>query len=154
MEHPIKRLLLLLAVNRYCEQSQKDTMLGTGSSLTEVKEAEVNPNRKHALVISLSRGHDRGDTSLVYCLKIDCDFEEEESVRVLGGPFRLYNNDGWYIWQNEDLRDNEIKVGSIISYQFVKAFRSRRYLTNTGKKLVSPTACWCIHRLNYQIEGL
>ncbi len=94
------------------------------------------PDEEEAVVISLPRYHDQGHTSLVICLKI-CYDENKEIAGVSGRPCRLHKGDGSHIWSDEELRDNNIQVESIISYRRKKVRRSRHYLSNTGKKLVS-----------------
>ncbi|KAL9971086.1 hypothetical protein ACROYT_G023572 [Oculina patagonica] len=103
----------------------------------ESSSRELYPDEKKGIVISKARAHDQGQTSLVYGLKIVLDSQDEENARVLGNPFRLEDEDGRYIWYNKELRDdeNEIEVGSIISYRLHKPFQERRYVGNTKKKL-------------------
>ena len=84
-----------------------------------------NPGERKAVVISLARANDRGDTTVVLCL-------DKSGMR---DPFRLSNQGGRYIWSNQELRDNGIEVGSIISYQ--SCDRGCLYSGNTGKKVVS-----------------
>ncbi|XP_078368668.1 uncharacterized protein LOC144652516 isoform X2 [Oculina patagonica] len=109
-----------------------------------MSDPKFNPEKGQAVVISLPRYHDQGHTSLVICLKICCD-ENKEIAGVSGKPTRLYDGDGSHIWSNEKLIDNNIQVGSIISYRLHKSYKNRRYLSNTGKKLETSKVLSLLH---------
>ncbi|KAL9978331.1 hypothetical protein ACROYT_G015831 [Oculina patagonica] len=111
---------------------------------TTMSDPKFNPEKGQAVVISLPRYHDQGHTSLVICLKICCD-ENKEIAGVSGKPTRLYDGDGSHIWSNEKLIDNNIQVGSIISYRLHKSYKNRRYLSNTGKKLETSKVLSLLH---------
>ena len=88
----------------------------------------------YASVIGIAKAHDQGHTSTVRCLKI-CDSwsdRNEEPIRMYGTPFSLNNEDGMFIWQNRNLRDHGIEVGSIVEIDEHGSF-----MKNTGKKMVS-----------------
>ena len=85
-----------------------------------------------AVVIGLSKAHYREDTSIPYCLKVLGNGE------VTGYPFRLHNEDGRYIWENEQLRHRSITQGSLITFKRPRGgFINPCYTENTGKSLVS-----------------
>ena len=96
-----------------------------------------NPGERKAVVISLARANDRGDTTVVLCL-------DKSGMR---DPFRLSNQGGRYIWSNQELRDNGIEVGSIISYQ--SCYRGCLYSGNTGKKVVSLALSLCLSTYHF-----
>ena len=87
------------------------------------------PNR--AVVIGLSQ-YER-DKSLVYCLEV---FENEEFT---GSPFRLYKEDGGYVWENKQLRLQKITLGSFIVFERKRTGNSSNhcYLENTKTIWVS-----------------
>ena len=106
------------------------------SQHTTMSLSKLHPGYKKAVVISFAKGDE--STKLVYCLKVESD--KSKSARVLGNPFRLHNKVGRYIWPTGELIHNNIEVGSIILYQpyrLHEAYKSGRFLSNTGKKLVS-----------------
>ena len=80
---------------------------------------------QEAVVISRARANDRGDCTVVFCL----------NKNGAGNPFRLRNQCDRYIWSNEELRNNGIKDGSIITYQSCNAVCL--YSGNTGDRVVS-----------------
>lgn len=86
----------------------------------------------YASVIAIAKAHDKGHTSTVRCLKIRDSWDYEELIPIYGTPFPLYNKDRLYIWQNSNLRDNGIEVGSIVE---IDEWGS--YMKNTEKKMVS-----------------
>ena len=89
----------------------------------------------YASVIAIAKAHDKGHTSTVRCLKIRDSWSDrnyEELIPIFGTPFPLYNKDRLYIWQNSNLRDNGIEVGSIVEVDEHGSF-----MKNTGKKMVS-----------------
>ena len=88
----------------------------------------------YAIVIGIAKAHDQGHTSTVRCLNIcdSCSDRNEERIRIYGTPFPLYNEDRLFIWQNRNLRDNGIEVGSIVEIDDRDS-----YVKNTGKKMVS-----------------
>lgn len=93
------------------------------------EDTTLRPNR--AVVIGLSQ-YER-DKSLVYCLEV---FENEEFT---GSPFRLYTEDGGYVWENKQLRLQEITLGSLIVFERKRTGNSSNhcYLVNTKTILVS-----------------
>ncbi|KAL9971090.1 hypothetical protein ACROYT_G023576 [Oculina patagonica] len=107
---------------------------------------ELDPDEEQAVVISLSRDHDQECSSFVFCLKIVRDFQNDESAGVMGNPFRLEGSS--YIWPNDELKDNNIEVGSIISYRLQKPFQKPRYLGNTGNKLDTSKVFSCLYLAN------
>lgn len=78
-----------------------------------------------AVVICLARANDQGNTSLIFCL----------SRSGKTGPFQLRNRNSRYIWRNQDLRENPIEVGSVITYK--RFYHYCLFTGNTGKKVVS-----------------
>ena len=69
-----------------------------------ISSPNFDPSEQEAVVISLARANDQGHTTLVFCL-------------AESGPFRLRNQNNRYIWPNQELRENGIDVGSIVTYQ-------------------------------------
>lgn len=125
-------------------------MLGPGSSQSS---PELNTPERHAVVLDISRGHDKGFSALVFCLELVWDFQNSVSAYPVGHPFRLYNADGKYIWLNQELRNRGIAVGSIISCR--KGTEKWVYSGNTGKKMVSRTynvlLAWISRECNYVV---
>ena len=78
-----------------------------------------------AVVISLARAGLQGRNVIVVCL----------DKSGTSDPFALRNQDGSRIWRKKELREIDIRVGSVISYQTV--FQRFRYSGNTGIKVVS-----------------
>lgn len=80
-----------------------------------------------AVVIALSKAHDQGHTSCVFCLWLRR--ADKEGYHVTGIPFRLFDKCGRYIWKNIDIRDAGIERGSIIvvdeKKMFVKTTKER-----------------------------
>ena len=94
-----------------------------------------------AVIISLARGNHQGYSSLVYCLNVSC--QKEQQPRCNGEPFLLYHIDrdyrlSLYAWPNQKLREASysLELGSIISYRR----QDQTFIANTGKKMVS-TLC-------------
>lgn len=83
--------------------------------------SNLRADKRKVVVISLAKANDQGHTSLVFCL----------SKSGKTGPFRLRNRSGRYIWRNQELRENRIKVGSVITQH------GCFFTGNTGKKVVS-----------------
>lgn len=102
------------------------TMLGSA------KPSSPNFEPGKAVVISLARADDQRHTTVVFCL-------DENGAR---DPFRLRNQDDRLFWANQELRENGIGVGSIISYErCTQCNEGCLYLENTRKKVekvVSP----------------
>ena len=86
--------------------------------------------RTRCAVIALSKAHDHGHTSCVYCLKIRRDKERNPVVK--GNPFRLFDPSGLYIWKNDDLREASIEEGSIIIVD-----QNKKFVKNTKENMVS-----------------
>lgn len=78
-----------------------------------------------AVIIALAKADDKGDTSTLYCLAI-----VGEEFRVSGKLFRLYNRRGSYIWQNEDLRKENLSLGAVIRHD-----DNCWYFKNTTKQM-------------------
>lgn len=92
-------------------------------------DVEMHPVEKWlscAVVITLSKAHDQGHTSCVFCLRLGRD---KERNHVTGNPFRLFDKRLRYIWKNIDIRDAGIETGSIIvvhvNNMFVKTTEER-----------------------------
>lgn len=77
----------------------------------DVEMLPVKKRPRRAVVITLSKAHDQGHTSCVFCLRLRRD---KERIHVTGNPFRLFNKRGLYIWKNIDIRNAGIEEGSII----------------------------------------
>ena len=91
----------------------------------------------HGVIIAIAKANDKGHTSTVYCMDVAVDFQNEE-YRVFGKPFRLHNKDGRYIWCNHYLRNERLKVESIVSYTNKNTrFKDIRYCKNTKLQMVS-----------------
>ena len=87
--------------------------------------SNLRADKRKVVVICLAKANDQGHTSLVFCL----------SKSGKTGPFRLRNRNGRYIWRNQDLRENRIEVGSVITYK--RFYHGRFFTENTGNKVVS-----------------
>lgn len=99
-----------------CIKMSNSKMLVTSPSYT-----------RNAVLIGLGKAHNRGGTSTVYCLELG-------KVHVQGRPFRLERlnrNRGLYIWDNDFIRDQDIKEGSIVSFQ------GSWFVGNTDETMVS-----------------
>ena len=86
---------------------------------------------RKAVVFGLGKADNRGGTSTVYCLELVQDHANKGKVHVQGRPFRLYDNNWWYIWDNDFIRYQDIQEGSIVSFQ------GSRFVGNTGETMVS-----------------
>lgn len=95
----------------------------------------VKKRTRWAVVIVLSKAHDHGHTSCVYCLKLRRD-KEGNHCHVTGNPFRLSlrvsDQSGRYICKNIDLRKEGIEEGSIIVVD-----QDKMFVNNTKEKMVS-----------------
>ena len=88
-----------------------------------------------AVVIALAQGNNEGNSTLVYCMEVLGENEEETRVTsVVGQPFRLSNDAGFYIWKNEQLREEGFTKGTLIYFQ---KSRSYIYCGNVRRMLVS-----------------
>lgn len=94
------------------------------------RDTTLLPNR--AVVIGFSQ-NERDKLLVLYCLEV---FENEEFT---GSPFRLYKKDGRYVWENEELRLQEITLGSLIVFERKRTGNSSNhcYFENTITILVS-----------------
>ena len=77
-----------------------------------------------AVVIALAQGNHEGNSTLVYCLEVFVDLENEEFEETfeIGQSFRLYNKVGqstrWNpIWLNDQLRNEHVTCGTVIFFQ-------------------------------------
>lgn len=95
-----------------------------------------------AVIIGIGKANDKGHTSTVYCLDVIGDFRYGD-CQVFGKPFRLYNKVDRYIWCNQKLRDDRLKVGSIVVYKESENDRCS-YHRNTGEHMVSCEVCSCV----------
>ena len=93
--------------------------------------SDFDPGEEYALVIALSKGHDCGNTSCVFCLKLR-RFDNKERFHAEGDPFRLLDNKWLFIWKNDSLRKLGIDFGSIIIVD-----QLGKFVENTGQKMVS-----------------
>ena len=116
-------------------------MSGDGSSLRS-SFSTFPPNEELAVIISLGKANDKGHTSVVYCLEVVGDLQNRE-FRILGKPFRLYNQHGRYIWCNQQLREERLTVGSIISYMLTS--KSSKYCGNTAVEMVGFSKVFLIY---------
>ena len=99
-----------------------------------------SPGNQLAVLIAIGKANDKGHTSVVYGLEVHAtgDLQTEESLQVIGKPFRLHDDIGHYIWCNHKLREKNLRVGSVI--QFISHNRRRpemRFSRNTTVKMVS-----------------
>ena len=69
-----------------------------------------NAKGGYCVVISISKAHSKGDTSIIHARKID----EGESGE--GQPFRLAKRDFRFIWANEEVTAERIRFGSVVKY--------------------------------------
>ena len=82
--------------------------------------APFTPGVEMAVVIALAQGHHEGNSTLVYCMEVRGDLEDEGEtllISVIGQPFRLSNEAGFYIWKNEQLREKDFTKGTLIYFQ-------------------------------------
>lgn len=94
-----------------------------------------------AVIIAVAKASDKGHTSTVYCLDVIGDFRYGD-CQVFGKPFRLHNVDR-YIWCNQKLRDDRLKVGSIVLYRESEK-NGFSYHRNTGEHMVSCEVCFYV----------
>ena len=85
-----------------------------GARLGEAPIDLDNAEGGYCVVISISKAHSKGDTSIIYGRKIDGDESGE------GQPFRLAKRDFRYIWQNKEVTDEKIRFGSVVKYAQVE----------------------------------
>lgn len=79
--------------------------------LKQVYPDNNNPVIPCCVVIATAKAHGTGGTSLLYASKLDGD------VFIEGDPIRLLTRNGRrYIWSNEDLTKEKIRVGSVVKY--------------------------------------
>lgn len=90
-----------------------------------------------AVITAIGKANDKGHTSVVYCLEVIGDLQREESLQVIGKPFRLHDDYGLYIWCNHKLRKNNLRVGSVIGFKHGKRRPEMRFCNNTTVKMVS-----------------
>lgn len=90
-----------------------------------------------AVIISIGKANDKGHTSVVYCLEVIGDLQREESLQVIGEPFRLHDDYGLYIWCNHKLRKNNLRVGSVIGLKHGKRRPEMWFCNNTTVRVVS-----------------
>lgn len=95
----------------------------------DVEMLPVKKRPRCAVVITLSKAHDQGHTSCVFCLRLRRD---KERIHVTGNPFRLFDKRGLYIWKNIDIRNAGIEEGSIIVVDTKKMF-----VKTTKERMVS-----------------
>lgn len=90
-----------------------------------------------AVIIAIAKASHEGHSSSVYCLEVIGSFRNGD-CQVFGKPFRLHNEVGRYIWCNRKLRNDRLKVGSIVMY---RGSVNNRYHRNTGEHMVSSEVC-------------
>lgn len=95
-----------------------------------------------AVIIAIGKANNEGHTSTVYCLEVIGDFRSGD-CHVLGKPFRLHNEFDRYIWCNQKLRDDRLKVGSIVLYRESEK-NGFSYHRNTGEHMVSCDVCFYV----------
>ena len=76
------------------------------------------------IVIAIARAGFKGRTSLIYCLNYTHD-------GLKGDPFRLHDRKGLYIWQNNAIRLERIRNGSVLKY--LKSGSKFLYQENTNE---------------------
>ena len=92
---------------------------------------------ENAVIIAIAKANHEGHSSTVYCLEVIGDFRNGD-CHVFGEPFRLHNQLGRYIWCNQQLRNDRLKVGSIVVYS---GSVNNRYSRNTEEQMVSCEVC-------------
>ena len=91
--------------------------------LKQVYPDNNNPVIPCCVVIATAKAHGTGGTSLLYASKLDGDSDIE------GDPIRLWTRNRRYIWSNEDITKENIRVGSVVKY--VKFKEQYIYVGNT-----------------------
>ena len=99
------------------------------SSVFRPVDGENNTIIPCCVVIATAKANSNGQTSVIYAVKLN------RSDGIEGDPFRLSNRGGRYIWINDTIHKERIKVGSIVKYrEFGDLFI---YEGNTKKRMVS-----------------
>ena len=87
------------------------------------------------VILATSKANSHGQTSIIYASKLSKDDAIE------GNPFRVYNRQGRYIWDNRELMKYRIRVGSVLKYvEFggIAVYRAKHQSSN-GRFASFPT---------------
>ena len=80
------------------------------------------------VIIAVSKAHSSGETSIIYCLKLNAVGEVDA---VEGHPFRLSKPNFRYIWDNDEVTTEKIQFGSVVKY--VEVGQEYLYMGNTKR---------------------
>ena len=84
-------------------------MLGNSTCL----DVENNENCNLCVIVTISKAHSSGRTSIIYCMKLNTvDIVDT----VEGHPFRLSKPNFQYIWDNDEVTNENIQFGSVVKY--------------------------------------
>ncbi|KAJ7393290.1 hypothetical protein OS493_006259 [Desmophyllum pertusum] len=94
----------------------------------------------NAVVIALAQfqGNNEGNSTVVYCLEVVGNLENEKEFHVIRQPFPLYNQVGnVVVWSNNQLRNEVVARGTVISFQRIQSasLLCEAYRGNVGKVL-------------------
>ena len=99
-------------------------MLGSSTYL-DVGDVGSNEACNLCVIIAVSKAHSSGKTSIIYCLKLN-------AVGIVeGDPFRLSKPNFRYIWDNDEVADEEIQFGSVVKY--IEVGQEYLYMENTKR---------------------
>ena len=87
-------------------------------------------NSRTCVILCISKAGYEGDTSCLYAAKVD-----DDGSLGRGDPFRLTNNQGRYIWNNNEISMLRIRVGDIVKCHV--AGNQYVYDVKTSKRMVS-----------------
>ncbi|KAJ7393240.1 hypothetical protein OS493_006209 [Desmophyllum pertusum] len=94
---------------------------------------------RNAVVIALAQfqGNNEGNSTVVYCLEVVGNLENEKEFHVIRQPFPLYNQVGNVVWSNNQLRNEVVARGTVISFQRIQSasLLCEAYRGNVGKVL-------------------
>ena len=78
------------------------------------------------VIVAVSKAHSSGETSIIYCLKLNAVGEVIE-----GHPFRLSKPSFRYIWENDEVSTEKIQFVSVVKY--VEIGQEYLYMGNTKR---------------------
>ena len=121
--------------------NMSDVLRSSTSGLFEQTEHEDGC----AVIIAITKVSGK-DHTLLYCMDVADGFH-----RVFGKPFRLHNKDGRELWPIHYLREERLKVESIVSY---KRSKHIRYCKNTLLQMVSKKSLWILFCVRWRYDIL
>lgn len=80
------------------------------------------------VIITVSKAHSSGRTSIIYCLKLNT---VDMVDTVEGHPFRLSKPNFQYIWDNDEVTNEKIQFGSVVKY--IEVGQDYLYMGNTKR---------------------